>query len=174
VQVSELPHEHVQTLVDYYMKNRTQIDVDTNKMLTNRFMEHGQNLAIYMARIKGKACPGEEEIFHTMELLEKSLDVAAFDPKTGKHDYNPYNNIRPASEIAKMNQDEQFEQAVKNALRDADGKKKEYFTLDDLIYECYNLPKTHWPSENKIVREFEKWKKAGKVIEKHGAGKYSL
>lgn len=172
IQVSEMPQEHVATLVDYYMKNRTQVDTDTNKMLTNRFMEHGQNLAIYMARIKGKSSPTAEEIFHTMELLEKSTNINAFDPKTGKYDYQQLDTVRPEEERDKMDKEEQFEIAIKKALKDENGNRKPYFTFDDLLYHLQFMPDSKWKdsSETKIRKELER----RQLSERHGQGKYSL
>ena len=177
VQVSEMPQEHMRTLVDYYMKNRTHTDTNINKMLTNRFMEHGQNLAIYMARIKGKSSPGEEEIFHTMELLEKSMDVNAFDPKTKTYDYNMFNNIRPEKEIEKMAKDTQFEEAIESAMieqkEDGTVKEKGYFTINDIEFACQMLPNSKWKNIVDIQKEIDKRLRFGKLYEKHGAGKYT-
>lgn len=173
IQVSEMPQENVATLVDYYWKNRTDAATESNKMLTNRFMEHGQNLAIYMARIKGKSAPGEEEIFHTMELLEKSMDVNAYVPKTGKYDYQQFDTVLPEETRDNMDKSEQFEIAIKKALKDPEtGEKKPYFTFDDLMYYLRVMANSKWKdsSETKIRKELEK----RQLSERHGQGKYSL
>ena len=174
VKVTELSQEHVLTLVDYYMKNRGDVATEVNKMITNRFMEHGQNMATYMARVKGKSKPTDEEILHTMEIMEKSMSVAAWDPKTQTIDTNPFNGSQPKEKIEKMAKAEQFEEAIDKALiADEQGNKKKYFTMDDIIYCCQAMPNTKWKNDIEIEMEIQKRLNHGKLMERYGQGKYT-
>jgi len=164
VQVSEMPDEHTKTLVDYYMHNRSDVATSVNKMITNRFMEHGQNLAMYMARVKGKSSPTEEEILHTMEVLERSMSVAAFDPKTMEFDANMFNNSHPRSKIEKMSKMQQWVEGCHNAMKNSEDGK--YFTEQQLINELASLPKSKWTDGSNISQHIQKFMSYGKIMQK--------
>ena len=131
-------------------------------------MEHGINLAMYMARLKGKSTPGDEEIMHTMELLEKSMSVAAFDPKTNTFDINPFNNSQSKSNLDKMDKMTQWVHGCHEAMKNSEDGK--YFTEQQLINELASIPKSKWTDGINISNHIQKFMAQGKMMEKQGKG----
>jgi DNA replicative helicase MCM subunit Mcm2 (Cdc46/Mcm family) len=172
VTVGGMARQYEQELVDYYMRNRQHPVTSTNKLITKRFLGYEMVVAQYMARLQGLSQPTKTDINRAIELLEKTMSTAAFDPKTGEIDVNPFNNSRSANDIEKMSKTQQFEEAIEKAMLDDNGKNKGYFTMDEITYCCQMMPGTKWKNYREVEAEVNKRLNNSpvKLMEKYGLG----
>jgi replicative DNA helicase Mcm len=173
VQVEDMPQEHEDEVVNYYLDNRFDVTSSVNKLTNRRLMNHATLLAQIKARLQGQTKPTQADIRHTRQLLEKNMSTVAFDPKTGEIDPNPLNGSQFQSKLADMDKQEQLQQAMQKAMIDEQGNNKGYFTMDDLIFHLQMTPNTKWKSDDKIENAVYRLHNDGKLMEKYGRGKYT-
>ena len=151
-----LPEEFEQELTDYYIRNKSDVVSNVNKLVNRRYMRHVIILSQIFARLKGMTKPLESDIKHVLELLEKNMSTAAFDPKTGLIDANILNDNKPQSEIEQMSKDQQFNEGLELASKmSSDGM----FTFNELVDQLNALPTPHWTDRYMIEKELNKWMK---------------
>jgi replicative DNA helicase Mcm len=167
VEVEEMPQEHEDQVVNYYLNNRFDVVSSVNKLANRRFMRHAIVLAQIKARLQGQTKPTQTDITHVLNLLEKNMSTVAFDPKTGEIDTNTLNGSQPQSKIIAENKQDQWDMIVQKALGD-----KEYFTEVDAIISLTALDNPLWTS-NKIRERIARLHKDGKLMETFGQGKYT-
>jgi replicative DNA helicase Mcm len=178
VRIEPMSPEYEDSLIEYYMQHRMNVVTKSNKLVTKRFLRHGMVLAQYMARLQGQARPDNQDIQRAMELLQKTMSVAAFDPKTGEYDINQFNVNHSQTKLekdSKMNKTKQFKEAMHKAMLDGEGNNKDYFTMRDIKFACQMLSSKDWQDEDDVEREVIKWANEPpiKLYNKHGEGKYT-
>src|SRR5215216_1285391 len=169
IQVEPLSEEYEDMFVDYYMENHSNVASRVNKFMTKRFLRHNIVIAQYMARLQGQTKPDEQDIHRAIQLLEMTMSVAAFDPKTGEFDVNNFNVSRSERDLDKMNKMEQWVHGCHQAMKNSqDGK---YFTEQELINVLAGLFKSKWTDGSNISNHIQKAMLMGKMMEK--GGKYT-
>lgn len=184
VPVERMTPEQKKALVQYYKQSASDVVTSVNKLLTLRFLRHAIDIAQYMARLQGKSTPEDIDVRRAMLLLEKTLSVAAFDPKNKDvPDVNMFNGNFSKEKLERdsaMTKQQQFDDAIRKAMAQEEGK--EYFTQDDIEFHLNMFPSSKWKvgsgtnaelDSAAIEHELKKRHDKGKLMEKHGQGKYT-
>jgi replicative DNA helicase Mcm len=179
VNSEQMSKEYQRDLIDNYVKNQTDVVSSVNKIaITTRFMRHGLDLARYIARLKGKNKAEKQDVDHAMELLQKSLEVAAFDPQTQTIDMNPFEGNKSKQEIRKLDDQSEVRDAIDKymAEKDPDGIRiHKFFTVEGISEKLWYIDPIKWsdaePKVRKIINSFLKQRL---VYEKgaEGSGQY--
>lgn len=164
----QVPNELYEELINFYVSARTK---DTAGTKTPRFLKDAIRLAQMKARVLGKASIDKTDVDFAVQLLDKSLNEAAFDPKTQKIDANiVQGTIAASTQAERQGKEDQFYEAFDWACKDKDGNPRGYANESDITFRLVLQHK--WADNRKTERYIENMlTRTGKFLEHIEAGK---
>lgn len=163
----EVPDSLIDELKDIYLDAR---EKDNENMVGNRYFKSIIRLARILARLLQKPAVTAEDVNRAKDLIDKSRNAAAFDPKLNEVDANLITGLKGKGDLTReKNQEETFWECYEKACKSAEGVDRGYFEIHDIKFY---LVQKGW-SETKTERYIERLERSGRIYSPHGQGRYT-